>query len=215
MPVGNVRDAHGRVGSVHVLSTLATRAIRVDANVFRLDIDVDALVDFRRNKHAGKRRMPALGLIEGRDAHQAMHADLAGQQAIGVFSIDAEGRRLDAGFFARLIFVHRRLEALALGPSKIHAHQHLGPVLRLGAARAGMDGHDGVTVVVVAGEQGLGFQLVDQRAQCIDLAPQVGGDVFAFMRQVEVGGDVAGAARQLVVRRQRALKTLLLAHHLL
>ena len=41
-----------------------------------------------------------------RDAHQAMHADLAGQQPVGVFAIDAEGRRLDARFVARLIFVH-------------------------------------------------------------------------------------------------------------
>ena len=66
-----------------------------------------------------------------------------------------------------------------------------------------MNGHDGVAVVVFAGEQRLGFQLVDQRAQVVDLAPQFGGDVFAFLRQIEVGVDIAGAAREFVVRRQR------------
>ena len=125
-----------------------------------------------------------------------MHADFAGEQAVGVFAVDAEGRRLDARFFAGLIFVHLRGEALALSPAQIHAHEHLGPVLRLGAARAGMDGDDGVALVVGAGEQRLDLQLVDQGAQVVDLAAQVGGNVFAFVRQFEVGSDVGGAASQ-------------------
>ena len=70
------------------------------------------VVDLRRDEHAGERSVPPLGLIEGRDAHQAVHADFAGQQAVGVFAVDAEGCRLDARFFARLIFVHRGLKAL-------------------------------------------------------------------------------------------------------
>ena len=107
-PGRDVRDAHGRVGRVDVLAALAAGAIGVDADVVRLDIDLDALVDFRRDKHAGERGMPALGLVEGRDAHQAVHADLAGQQTVGVFAVDAEGRRLDARLVARLIFVQRR-----------------------------------------------------------------------------------------------------------
>ena len=78
-----------------------------------------------------------------------------------------------------------------------------------------MNGHDGVAIVVVAGEQRLGLQLVDQRAQVVHFAAQIGGNIFAFVRQIEVGGDVAGAARQFVVRGQRALQPLLLAHHLL
>ena len=34
------------------------------------------------------------------------------------------------------------LEARALRPAQVHAHEHLRPVLRLGAAGAGMDGED-------------------------------------------------------------------------
>ncbi len=37
-----------------------------------------------------------------------------------------------------------RPEAAPLGPAQVHPHQHLGPVLRLGAAGARMDGDDRV-----------------------------------------------------------------------
>ena len=75
MPVGNVRNAHGRIGRVDVLPAFAAGAVGIDADVFRLDDDIDAVVDFRRDEDAGKRRMPPLRLIERRDAHQAMDAD--------------------------------------------------------------------------------------------------------------------------------------------
>ena len=39
-------------------------------------------------------------------------------------------------------------EAVPLGPAHVHAHQHLGPVLRLGAAGAGMDREERVAPVV-------------------------------------------------------------------
>ena len=62
---GNMGDAHGGVGGVDVLSALAAGAVGVDAHVFRLDDDLDAVVDFGRDVDAGKRSVPALGLIEG------------------------------------------------------------------------------------------------------------------------------------------------------
>ena len=74
---GDVGDAHGGVGGVDVLSALAAGAVGIDADVFRLDDDFDAVVDFRRDEDAGKRSVPPLGLIERRNAHQAVHADFA------------------------------------------------------------------------------------------------------------------------------------------
>ena len=43
---------------------------------------------------------------------------------------------------------------MALGPHVVHAVEHRGPVLRLGAARAGVEGQDRVVRVVLAREQG-------------------------------------------------------------
>ena len=45
------------------------------------------------------------------------------------------------------------LEAVLLGPARVHAQQHRGPVLALGAAGAGMDFEIGVEAVGLAGQQ--------------------------------------------------------------
>ena len=92
-----------------------------------------------------------------------MHAALAGQLPEGVLADDGEGGRLDARLFAVLVVVHLRLEALLLGPAQIHAHQHLGPVLALRAARAGMHGDNGIQRIGLAREHGPRFQLFGKR----------------------------------------------------
>ena len=61
------------------------------------------------------------------------------------------------GLVAGLQVDHLALEAAALGPAQVHAQQHLGPVLRLGAAGAGMDRDDGVLAIVLAAEHLLGL----------------------------------------------------------
>ena len=78
-----------------------------------------------------------------------------------------------------------------------------------------MNGDDRIALVVGTGEQRLGFQLLHQRAQVIDLAAQIVGDVLAFPRQLEVRVNVAGTAHQSRVRRQSGLQALTFAHDLL
>ena len=150
--------------------------------------------------------------VEGRDAHQPMHAALAGQQAKGIFAGDGERGRLDARFFAVLVVVHFGLEALLLGPAQVHAHQHLGPVLALGAARARMHRDDGVQRVGLAGKHGAGFQILGERGQRLDFAVEIGEHVFAFAGQLEIGLDVAGAAHQLLVVGDQRFQPLAVAH---
>ena len=53
-----------------------------------------------------------------------------------------------------MIVDHLDLVAVALGPARVHALEHLGPVLALGAAGAGIDLDIGVVGVGLAGEQG-------------------------------------------------------------
>ena len=60
------------------------------------------------------------------------------------------------------------LVAVLLGPARVHAHQHLGPVLRLGAAGAGVDLDVAVVAVGLAGQQAFDLaplRLLGQRAQ--------------------------------------------------
>ena len=77
--------------------------------------------------------------------------------------------------------------------------QHLGPVLALGAAGAGMHGDDGVERIGLAGEHGAGFELFSECGEGLDVAFKIGEHVFAFAGQFEVGVDVAGAADEFVV----------------
>ena len=103
--------------------------------------------------------MPPRVRIERRDAHEPVHAAFGLQPAIGVGAGDAHRRRFDAGALARALLEPFDLVAALLGPAHIHAQQHLGPVLRLGAAGAGMDFEIAVVGVGLA------------RQEALDLAP--------------------------------------------
>src|SRR5690349_10492890 len=63
---GQMRDAHGGIGLVHVLAARAGRAIGVDAELSRVDLDFDVLVDFRIDEHARERSAPARVGVERR-----------------------------------------------------------------------------------------------------------------------------------------------------
>ena len=126
----DVGDADGGVGGVDVLATLAAGAVGIDAEVFGLDVDDDGVVDLGRDEDAGEAGVAALGGVEGRDADEAMDAGFAAEQTEGEVAGDGEGGGLDAGLVAVLDFVDLDLEVLALAPADVHAHEHLGPVLR-------------------------------------------------------------------------------------
>ena len=74
---------------------------------------------------------------------------------------------LTPGFFARLIVENLFAITAPVAPAQIHAQENLGPILRLGAAGAGMERDDGVAPVVGAAEQlrqlGLRHLLGDRR----------------------------------------------------
>ena len=93
-------DAHGGIGRVDVLAAGARGAVGVDPAVGLLDLDLDAVVDHRIDPDGGEARVAARVGIEGRDAHQPVHAGLGLQPAIGVLALDRAGRGLDAGLLA-------------------------------------------------------------------------------------------------------------------
>jgi hypothetical protein len=88
-------------------------------------------------------------------------ACLGREQPVGVLALDAERRALYARLLTLLVLDDLGLEAAPLGPLQVHLEQHLGPVLRLRSARAGVDGADGIAGVVLAGEHHLGLGLGD------------------------------------------------------
>ena len=152
-------DAHRRIGLVDVLAAGARGAVGIDAALGFIDLDVDGIVDHRIDPDRGEAGVAARRAVIGRNAHQTVHAAFGLEPAIGVMPQHADRGRLDAGLFAVALFQPLDLVAVLFRPAGIHAQQHLRPVLRLGAAGAGVDFDVAVVVIGLARQQGLQFHL--------------------------------------------------------
>ena len=127
----------------------------VDADILFVEIDVDGVVEFRHDHHRGEGGVAAAAGVKGRDPHQPVDAELGPHIAVGIAPLDEDGDTLGAGLVARQDIEDIGAEALAFRPAQVHAQQDAHPVLGLGAAGPGVDGDDGVVVVVLAAEHAL------------------------------------------------------------
>src|SRR5262249_47893066 len=123
---------------------------------------------------------------EGRDADEPVHAGLGLHVAVRVRPLDGERRALDPGALAGLLLEQLGPEAPSLAPAEVHAEKHLGPVLRLEPAGAGVDLDDRIPGLVLAAEElgqleggELALDLVDLLAELVE---RVG---VALLRQLE------------------------------
>ena len=138
----------------------------------------------RRGVDGDEACVAAVGGVERAEAHEPVHAALGLQQSVHVLALDGERGALEPGLVAVLQVVDLDLEAAALEPAQVHAQQHLGPVLRLGAAGAGMDGHDGAALIVLAAEEAL-------LLAALEVELEVGHAVHELLEKLVVHG-VAG-----------------------
>ena len=146
-----------------------------------------------------------------------MHAALGFQPAIGVRALDLVGAGFDPGFFAGALLEPAHLVAAALGPARVHARQHLRPVLGLGAAGAGVDLDIGVVGVGLARKQrleprrlGFGGGLAQRL-----LALGDGGLVLLGLGHLDQADIVVDRRPQTPDRADRCFEPGALAHHLL
>src|SRR5260370_34162688 len=146
-------DAHRRIGLVDVLAARAGSAIGVDAQLLVDGLDLAVAGALGIDPHRGRAGLAPRVAVERRYSDQPVHPRFGLQPTVGVGALDLEGARLDAGLLAGALLEPAHLEAAALGPARVHAGQHLGPVLRLGAAGAGVDLDVGVVAVALARQQ--------------------------------------------------------------
>ena len=127
------------------------------------------------------------------------------------------GRRLDAGALAFALLDPLDLVAVLLGPAHIHAHQHAGPVLALGAAGAGMDFEIAVVGVGLAGEQRFQFAPRHFRLQALERGFRLGdGLVVLFgLAQLDHGELVVELLLDAADGVELVLQRVALAHHAL
>jgi len=202
---GDVGYADGGFDLVDVLSALAAGAEGIDAQVFGANVDFDSVVDFGDHEDGRERSVAACGLIERRDADETVDAGLAGKKAVCVFTDELNGRGFDSGFFAGSFVEEGGVDSFSFRPAQIHTQEHRGPILRLGAASAGLDGHDGVEVIGLTGEERLRFQIADVGLRGRKLAVEIFQKIVAllgvglFSGEGDVSLDVTGDGGKLLV----------------
>jgi hypothetical protein len=118
-----------------------------------VDFDLDIVVDLRIDPDARETSVaPGVGII-GTDPDQPVNPAFGLQIAIGILALDQDRRRLDSGLLARMMGDQLDLEPVALGPARVHAQEHLRPVLALGPAGPGIDLDIGIVGIGLSGEQ--------------------------------------------------------------
>ena len=122
-----------------------------------------------------------------------MDAAFAGEVAKCVFAVDFQRGALDACTFAELDVHGGDFVFVALGPAHIHAHEHVGPILRFGAACAAVDGEEAVAVVAGAVEELLDFKGIHRFQKAVVFMLEVGHGAGVFFCEIDQDGDVVGA----------------------
>jgi hypothetical protein len=192
---GQMGESDGRVGLVHVLAAGTARAIRVDAQVLVADADLDVLLDVGHHEHRRERRLTACVGVERRDAHQAVHAGLRLRVAVGVRSLQADRRALDAGALPRLLLEQLGLEPAALRPAQVNLD-------------------DGVTGIVLAAEELLQLERIEALRDGVDRGTQLPQRLgVALLRQLEIHLRLVDAFALLAPAGDRGLDAGVLARH--
>ena len=186
-----MRDPDRALRLVDVLPAGAAGPERVDLEVGVVDLDLDGVVHHRIDPHAGKAGLPARRRIERADPHQAMHPGLGLQPAIGIQPRHLKRRRLDARLLAVALFQQLDLAAMPLGPARIHAGQHLGPVLRLRAASTRVHLDERIPPIGLSRQQALDLQplgVIQHPAQRADAIGDHAGIPLRLRHLDQIGG---------------------------
>ena len=111
-----------------------------------------------------------------------------------------EGRGLDARLLPRADLEQLDVEAAPLGPAHLHAQDHLGPVLGVGAAGAGVDGDERVARVVVAGEQPLLLERAQPRLDGRDRLLELVGELRVLVGELGEPLEILGVGPRASVK---------------
>jgi hypothetical protein len=155
--------------------------------------------------------------VERRLAHQAVHAGLGAQGAVGVVALDLDRGGLDAGDIAFGFFQQLSLEALAFGVFQVLPQQHRCPVAGLGTTGAGLDVDEAVARVRRIVEHAAEFKLRDISLDALDIRLYRGERVVVVFlaRHFEKFGRVLQGRRHAVEHQYHVFQGLAFASQLL
>ena len=207
-----IAQAHTGFHLVHVLSACSARAEEVPRYLALIDYHLNRVVDQRCDKHAGEAGHAFALCVVGRNAHQSVHSVLALQVSVGAVALDFHRYGLDACLVAVLEVADAHLVFMCFGPSLIHAHEHLCPVLCLGATCARVDFQHSIHAVSLFAQHVAKLQVFNQR-QCVGIRFVhflLGGHLFFI--EVESQCGLLGSVVHLLVSHNPFLYVLHLLH---
>src|SRR5689334_21757167 len=97
--------------------------------------------------------MPSRVGIERRNANETMDPHLRLQLAVNVLAVDLNSSGLDTRAFALEPIRDNGVEFVPLGPSQVHAQEHLSPILAFGSPCARVYRHNGIACVILTRKQ--------------------------------------------------------------
>ena len=146
-----------------------------------------------------------------------MDAALGLEPAVGVGADHFHRDRLDPGLLARALLDPLELVPVRFRPAAVHPQQHLGPVLGLGPAGAGVNLEEAVVAVGLAREQALELQAREPLAQRAERGLGLGPSLGVALLLGDLGQRHAVVERllQAALALDRIGQAGALAHHLL
>src|SRR5688500_8122573 len=96
--------------------------------------------------------MPAVRGVEWGKPHETVHSFLRAKIPEGIFTVDGNGHTLDTCLFPFGDIEDFCFIAALCRPAQVDALEHRCPILRIGAARPGMNGKDGRVMIMLARE---------------------------------------------------------------
>ena len=184
-----------------------SRSVEVDPEVLLVDLHLPReLIEERDGIERGEAGLaPMLG-VERRDPDQPVHPPFGRQEAVRKAPPDDEGGREEPGLLALGRLIDLDAEAAPLGPPRVHAQEHLGPVLRVGPAGTGMDLGHRIAVVVLAREQRLELEPGHPGLEIAECLLKLLGQ-FRFWRATRLGlGDQLVEHTRVVETRDQLLE---------
>ena len=128
-------------------------AVGVDPEVALVDVDVVVLRQQRGDDHLCEGGVTPVSRVERRLADEPVHPPLRLVGAVGVLAFHGHRCRLEPCLLSRARLDQLRLIAAIGRPAEVHPEHHLGPVLRIRAAGAGVDRDHRITQIVLAVEE--------------------------------------------------------------
>ena len=178
-----MRDTHGAVRLVDILTAMARSAVHVDPQIARVDSHID-LLRLRQHRNRRRRCLTLAVAFRDRDALDAMNAAFIAQAAERALAADGENRFLHAAQLGHVRIHHLDPPATALRIAGVHAHEQRAKERRLLAARAAADFHDDIagSVGVLRQKQELNFPLHPR-----DLSLKTGKLLLRHRRHIRIG----------------------------